>query len=150
MITDTAVDSSFQPRFEQVVLGDVVVRSTELDKDLAEELLACSRDIPDFPTLIGHTMCTYDFYEGKASFVCPSSPHVMPSLSALPWTKLCREPRPQEGRDPGGAVGPAEQGHPRNTQHLCLHLAEFAIKLFPCRQTVISELPNTRKTLGGL
>ncbi|KAF2978257.1 hypothetical protein EK904_000591 [Melospiza melodia maxima] len=65
VITDTAVDSSFQPRFEQVVLGDVVVRSTELDKDLAEELLACSRDIPDFPTLIGHTMCTYDFYEGQ-------------------------------------------------------------------------------------
>ncbi|RMB92566.1 hypothetical protein DUI87_31020 [Hirundo rustica rustica] len=65
VITDTAVDSSFQPRFEQVVLDDVVVRSTELDKDLAEELLACSRDIPDFPTLIGHTMCTYDFYEGQ-------------------------------------------------------------------------------------
>ncbi|NXS05011.1 UPP2 phosphorylase, partial [Oxylabes madagascariensis] len=65
VITDTAMDSSFQPRFEQVVLGDVVVRSTELDKDLAEELLACSRDIPDFPTLIGHTMCTYDFYEGQ-------------------------------------------------------------------------------------
>ncbi|NXE37969.1 UPP2 phosphorylase, partial [Ptilorrhoa leucosticta] len=65
VITDTAVDSSFQPRFEQVVLDDVVVRSTELDKDLAEELLACSREIPDFPTLIGHTMCTYDFYEGQ-------------------------------------------------------------------------------------
>ncbi|NWX38223.1 UPP2 phosphorylase, partial [Notiomystis cincta] len=65
VITDIAVDSSFQPRFEQVVLDDVVVRSTELDKDLAEELLACSRDIPDFPTLIGHTMCTYDFYEGQ-------------------------------------------------------------------------------------
>ncbi|XP_017679263.1 PREDICTED: uridine phosphorylase 2 isoform X1 [Lepidothrix coronata] len=65
VITDTAVDSSFQPRFEQVVLGEVVVRSTELDKDLAEELLACSREIADFPTLIGHTMCTYDFYEGQ-------------------------------------------------------------------------------------
>lgn len=125
MITDTAVDSSFQPRFEQVVLGDVVVRSTELDKDLAEELLACSRDIPDFPTLIGHTMCTYDFYEGKASFVCPSSPHVMPSLSTLPWTKLCREPRPQEGRGPGGAGGQQGRGHPQNTQNLCLHLAEL-------------------------
>ncbi|KFQ96671.1 Uridine phosphorylase 2, partial [Nipponia nippon] len=64
VITDTAVDS-FKPRFEQVVLDDVVVRSTELDKDLAEELLACSKEIPDFPTLIGHTMCTYDFYEGQ-------------------------------------------------------------------------------------
>lgn len=88
MITDMAVDSSFRPRFEQVVLDDVVVRSTELDKDLAEELLTCSRDIPDFPTLIGHTMCTYDFYEGKTNFVCPSSPCVIPSLSTLPWTKL--------------------------------------------------------------
>ncbi|KAF1661813.1 UNVERIFIED_CONTAM: Uridine phosphorylase 2, partial [Eudyptes robustus] len=65
VITDMAVDSSFKPRFEQVVLDDVVVRSTELDKDLAEELLACSKEIPDFRTLIGHTMCTYDFYEGQ-------------------------------------------------------------------------------------
>ncbi|XP_010128891.1 PREDICTED: uridine phosphorylase 2-like, partial [Chlamydotis macqueenii] len=63
VITDTAVDSSFKPRFEQVVLDDVVVRSTELDRDLVEELLACSKKIPDFPTLIGHTMCTSDFYE---------------------------------------------------------------------------------------
>ncbi|KAM6071384.1 uridine phosphorylase 2 isoform 2-T2 [Chlamydotis macqueenii] len=65
VITDTAVDSSFKPRFEQVVLDDVVVRSTELDRDLVEELLACSKKIPDFPTLIGHTMCTSDFYEGQ-------------------------------------------------------------------------------------
>ncbi|KFP29861.1 Uridine phosphorylase 2, partial [Colius striatus] len=65
VITDMALDSSFRPRLEQVVLDDVVVRSTELDKDLARELLACSKDLPDFPTLIGHTMCTYDFYEGQ-------------------------------------------------------------------------------------
>ncbi|XP_061302330.1 uridine phosphorylase 2 isoform X1 [Pezoporus flaviventris] len=65
VITDTAMDSSFKPRFKQVVLDDVVVRSTELDKDLAKELLACSKEVPDFPTLIGHTMCTYDFYEGQ-------------------------------------------------------------------------------------
>ncbi|NXF90553.1 UPP2 phosphorylase, partial [Eubucco bourcierii] len=65
VITEVAVDSSFRPQFEQVVLDDVVVRSTELDKDLAEELLACSKQIADFPTLMGHTMCTYDFYEGQ-------------------------------------------------------------------------------------
>ncbi|NXF83626.1 UPP2 phosphorylase, partial [Sclerurus mexicanus] len=65
VITDTAVDSSFQPRFEQVVLGDVLVWSTELDKDVAEELLACSRETADFPMLISHTMCTYDFYKGQ-------------------------------------------------------------------------------------
>lgn len=74
MITDAAVDSSFKPRFEQVVLYDVVVRSTELDKDLAKELLGCSKEIPDFPTLVSHTMCTYDFYEGKTTFACPSFP----------------------------------------------------------------------------
>lgn len=80
VITDTALDSSFRPRFEQVVLGDVVVRSTELDKDLADELLACSKEILDFPTLIGHTMCTYDFYEGKIN---ANSPKLTPSLYIL-------------------------------------------------------------------
>ncbi|XP_072197231.1 uridine phosphorylase 2 isoform X3 [Excalfactoria chinensis] len=65
VITDRAVDACFQPRFEQVVLGDVVVRGTDLDGGLVEELLACSEAIPDFPTLVGHTMCTYDFYEGQ-------------------------------------------------------------------------------------
>eukprot|EP00069_Balaena_mysticetus_P017478 bmy_10686T0 len=65
VITDRAVDSFFKPRFEQVILDNVVTRSTELDKELAEELFNCSKEIPDFPTLIGHTMCTYDFYEGQ-------------------------------------------------------------------------------------
>uniref|UniRef100_A0A8C0BE10 Uridine phosphorylase 2 n=1 Tax=Buteo japonicus TaxID=224669 RepID=A0A8C0BE10_9AVES len=65
VITDMAVDNSFQPRFELVVLGDMVVRSTELDKDLVGELPACSKEIPDLPTLVGHTMCTYDFYKGQ-------------------------------------------------------------------------------------
>ncbi|KAM6071386.1 uridine phosphorylase 2 isoform 4-T4 [Chlamydotis macqueenii] len=79
VITDTAVDSSFKPRFEQVVLDDVVVRSTELDRDLVEELLACSKKIPDFPTLIGHTMCTSDFYEG-----CDASSAVIWQFWILP------------------------------------------------------------------
>ncbi|KAM9664399.1 LOW QUALITY PROTEIN: uridine phosphorylase 2 [Trichechus inunguis] len=65
VITDTAVDSFFKPRFEQVILDNIITRSTELDKDLAEELFNCSKEIPFFPTLIGHTMCTYDFYEGQ-------------------------------------------------------------------------------------
>ncbi|KAM5280355.1 uridine phosphorylase 2 [Ctenodactylus gundi] len=65
VITDTAVDSFFKPQFEQVILDRVVTRSTELDKELAEELFNCSKEIPNFPTLIGHTMCTYDFYEGQ-------------------------------------------------------------------------------------
>ncbi|XP_058907546.1 uridine phosphorylase 2 [Kogia breviceps] len=65
VITDRAVDSFFKPRFEQVILDNVVTRSTELDRELAEELFNCSKEIPDFPTLIGHTMCTSDFYEGQ-------------------------------------------------------------------------------------
>uniref|UniRef100_A0A8D0EEJ3 Uridine phosphorylase n=1 Tax=Salvator merianae TaxID=96440 RepID=A0A8D0EEJ3_SALMN len=65
VITDIAVDSFFKPQFEQVILDNVVVRSTELDRDLAEELLEYSRECKDFPTLLGHTMCTYDFYEGQ-------------------------------------------------------------------------------------
>ncbi|XP_004674934.1 PREDICTED: uridine phosphorylase 2 [Condylura cristata] len=65
VITDTAVDSFFKPRFEQVILDNIVTRSTELDKDLAEELFNCSKETPHFPTLLGHTMCTYDFYEGQ-------------------------------------------------------------------------------------
>ncbi|XP_036040107.1 uridine phosphorylase 2 [Onychomys torridus] len=65
VITDTAVDSFFKPRFEQIILDSVVTRSTELDKELAADLLNCSREIPNFPALIGHTMCTYDFYEGQ-------------------------------------------------------------------------------------
>ncbi|CAM5147271.1 unnamed protein product, partial [Eretmochelys imbricata] len=63
VITDIAVDSFLKARFEQVILDNIVVRSPELDKDLVEELLNCSKEIHDFPTLIRHTMCTYDFYE---------------------------------------------------------------------------------------
>nr|XP_019582750.1 PREDICTED: uridine phosphorylase 2 isoform X2 [Rhinolophus sinicus] len=65
VITDTAVDSFFKPRFEQIILDNIVTRSTELDKALAEELFNYSKEIPNFPALIGHTMCTYDFYEGQ-------------------------------------------------------------------------------------
>ncbi|XP_043549748.1 uridine phosphorylase 2-like [Chiloscyllium plagiosum] len=65
VITGTAVDSFFQPKFEQVVLGKIITRSTELDKDLAQELLNCGREIDDYPVIIGNTMCTYDFYEGQ-------------------------------------------------------------------------------------
>uniref|UniRef100_K7FF42 Uridine phosphorylase 2 n=1 Tax=Pelodiscus sinensis TaxID=13735 RepID=K7FF42_PELSI len=62
VITHTAVDSFFKARFEQVILDNVVVRSTELDKDLAEELLNCNHEIQKFPALNGHTMGTYDVF----------------------------------------------------------------------------------------
>lgn len=69
MITEKAVDSFFQPQFEQVVLGKMIIRSTELDEDVAQELLQYSTELPDIPTVIGNTMCTYDFYEGIKLFL---------------------------------------------------------------------------------
>ncbi|KAM5325357.1 LOW QUALITY PROTEIN: uridine phosphorylase 2 [Glossophaga mutica] len=65
IITDIAVDSFFKPRFEQVILDNIVTQNTELDKELAEELFNCSKEIPNFPALMGYTMCIYDFYEGQ-------------------------------------------------------------------------------------
>ncbi|MED6292347.1 Uridine phosphorylase 2 [Characodon lateralis] len=65
VITDKAVDYSFRPKFEQVVLGKVITRSTELDEGVAKELLQCSNELQNFPTVIGNTMCTHDFYEGQ-------------------------------------------------------------------------------------
>uniref|UniRef100_A0AAY4CUX4 Uridine phosphorylase n=4 Tax=Denticeps clupeoides TaxID=299321 RepID=A0AAY4CUX4_9TELE len=66
VITKQSVDATFLPRFEQVILGKTVVRGTDLDGDLAEELLQCGKDLDSFETIIGNTMCTMDFYEGQA------------------------------------------------------------------------------------
>lgn len=67
VVTRQSVDAMFLPRFEQVVLGKAVVRSTELDLELADELLQCSRELAEFETVIGNTMCTLDFYEGNVA-----------------------------------------------------------------------------------
>lgn len=66
VITRQSVDATFKPQFEQVVLGKTVIRSTNLDEQLAKELMQCSKEINQFNTVIGNTMCTLDFYEGKA------------------------------------------------------------------------------------
>lgn len=68
LITKQSVDSVFQPRFELIILGKPVVRSTELDGELAEELLQCGKDLAEFDTVVGNTMCTFDFYEGRIIF----------------------------------------------------------------------------------
>lgn len=65
VITRQAVDACFKPEFEQLVLGKRVVRSTDLDEGLAQELLRCSADLSEFATVVGNTMCTLDFYEGQ-------------------------------------------------------------------------------------
>lgn len=64
VIAEKAVDYSFRPQFEQVVLGKVITRSTELDEGVSSELLQCSSELKNLPTVIGNTMCTHDFYEG--------------------------------------------------------------------------------------
>ncbi|KAG8442701.1 hypothetical protein GDO86_011482 [Hymenochirus boettgeri] len=66
VITSQSVDASFRPQFEQIVLGKTVIRNTDLDSNLALELLKCSTEINEFNTVIGNTMCTLDFYEGQA------------------------------------------------------------------------------------
>lgn len=66
VVTDKAVDYAFRPQFEQVVLGKVITRSTELDEGVASELLQCSSEMKNVPTVIGNTMCTHDFYEGTS------------------------------------------------------------------------------------
>lgn len=65
VITQQAVDACFKPEFEQMVLGKRVVRCPVLDAQLAQELLQCSKDLKEFPTVMGNTMCTSDFYEGQ-------------------------------------------------------------------------------------
>ncbi|KAM6995735.1 uridine phosphorylase 1 [Tautogolabrus adspersus] len=66
VVTKQSVDATFLPKFEQVILGKTVVRNTDLDQSLAEELLQCSKELNQFKTVIGNTMCTMDFYEGQA------------------------------------------------------------------------------------
>ncbi|KAM6178163.1 uridine phosphorylase 1 [Rhynchocyon petersi] len=65
VITRQAVDACFKPEFEQIVLGKRVVRSTHLDDQLAQELMQCSKELDEFPIVMGNTMCTLDFYEGQ-------------------------------------------------------------------------------------
>ncbi|KAM3929810.1 uridine phosphorylase 1 [Leptodactylus fuscus] len=66
VITSQSVNPCFKPEFEQIVLGKTVLRSTELDSGLAQELAHCSQELNEFNTVIGRTMCTLDFYEGQA------------------------------------------------------------------------------------
>ncbi|KAG7242081.1 hypothetical protein INR49_024127 [Caranx melampygus] len=66
VVTKQALDDTFKPRYAQVILGQVVERSTDLDQDLAQELVQCSNELNQFATVVGNTMCTLDFYEGQA------------------------------------------------------------------------------------
>ena len=78
VITRQAVDASFKPELEQTVLGKQVVWRTHLDEELAQELMQCALELLQFPTVLGNTMCTSDFYEGDGEG-SPSRPG-LPSL----------------------------------------------------------------------
>ncbi|XP_051922080.1 uridine phosphorylase 1 [Hippocampus zosterae] len=65
VVTKQSVDAKLVPKFEQLILGELVVRDTDLDYGLAEELLRCSKELGQFNTVMGNTMCTLDFYEGQ-------------------------------------------------------------------------------------
>lgn len=73
VITKQSVDATFKPQFEQFVLGKPVYRSTNLDEELAQDLMECAKELDQFKTVFGNTMCTLDFYEGKAERVQPYS-----------------------------------------------------------------------------
>ncbi|XP_006876571.1 PREDICTED: uridine phosphorylase 1 [Chrysochloris asiatica] len=65
VITRQAVDAHFRPEFEQIILGKRVIRSTHLDDQLLQELMQCSKELEEFPVVVGNTLCTLDFYEGQ-------------------------------------------------------------------------------------
>lgn len=92
VITKQSVDPTFLPKFEQVILGKIVVRNTDLDQSLAEELLRCSQELDRFETVIGNTMCTMDFYEGTDGCLCSFFPiaTVMCCNIPLPSLQRCR------------------------------------------------------------
>ncbi|XP_072859974.2 uridine phosphorylase 1 isoform X2 [Pogona vitticeps] len=66
VITKQSVDAMFKPQFEQIILGKSVFRNTNLNEKLAEDLMECAKELDQFNTVIGNTMCTLDFYEGQA------------------------------------------------------------------------------------
>ncbi|XP_076379810.1 uridine phosphorylase 2 isoform X4 [Megalopta genalis] len=47
------------------VLGKMVRRPAKLDRQLARELKALAHREDPYETVVGKTMCTYDFYEGQ-------------------------------------------------------------------------------------
>ena len=97
VITRQAVDACFKQELEQIVLGKRVVRNTHLDERLVQELVRCSTDLGEFPTVVGNTMCTLDFYEGEGrAGLPPGIPH--------------RCGRASQHRFPCGPVGRGQAG----------------------------------------
>ncbi|XP_076633170.1 uridine phosphorylase 1 isoform X1 [Colletes latitarsis] len=65
VISEETVDGMLKPYLELSVLGKMVRRPAKLDRQLTHDLKALAdRDDP-YDTVVGKTMCTYDFYEGQ-------------------------------------------------------------------------------------
>ncbi|XP_076366288.1 uridine phosphorylase 2-like isoform X3 [Tachypleus tridentatus] len=66
VITEEAVDGLMRPYLELHVLGKMVQRPAILDSELAKEIKSLANEkFPHYKTVLGRTMCTYDFYEGQ-------------------------------------------------------------------------------------
>ncbi|XP_034247540.1 uridine phosphorylase 1 isoform X2 [Thrips palmi] len=65
VISEEAVDGLLRPVLELPVLGKMHSRPARLDKKLTRELKALATAEDPYDTIIGKTMCTYDFYEGQ-------------------------------------------------------------------------------------
>lgn len=101
VITQQAVDASFQPVFQQMVLGKPVVQRTRLDEKVAQELMQCASELLKFPTVLGNTMCTSDFYEGDGGKgLRPARGSHLFRISAVPRGRclgVCRARRGPSG-----------------------------------------------------
>ncbi|XP_068081144.1 uridine phosphorylase 1 isoform X2 [Anabrus simplex] len=65
VISEDAVDGLLRPTLELPVLGRLIQRPAKLDKKLIRELKSLADPEDPYDTVIGRTMCTYDFYEGQ-------------------------------------------------------------------------------------
>ena len=64
VISDTAVDGLFRPKYDIIVLGRIVTKYPIVNQDILQALLECYEVNDQFECIKGTTMCTYDFYEG--------------------------------------------------------------------------------------
>ena len=63
---------TFKQEFElilQATLRMILQHPAFLDKHLCEELLEIANQDKAYKSVIGKTMCTYDFYEGKGVYM---------------------------------------------------------------------------------
>lgn len=66
VVSNATLDSRLKPELKLHVLGKAVKRPAILDQDLADELYHLSqRELPQYKTIIGKTICTNDFFEGQ-------------------------------------------------------------------------------------